>query len=240
MLSALNEITKTEIISHALEHYPKEACGLILNISGKPQYRPCKNIAESQTDFILDPEDYIRCEDEGDIIAVVHSHCNVSPKPSQADLVSCEISGLPWIIVSVPEKVWHYFEPSGFKAPLIGRVFSHGVLDCYSTIRDGMREKFGVEIPDFERGEYWWEKGGNLYLDNFQSAGFTQIIDGSLNEGDVLLMMVGKTKVPNHGALYLGKNTILHHVQNRLSCRDVYGGYWMKHTTHVLRHKQLL
>ena len=34
-------------------------------------------------------------------------------------------------------------------------------------------------------------------------------------------------------------NIILHHCHGRLSSRDVYGGYWRKVTTHVLRHRDL-
>jgi cell wall-associated NlpC family hydrolase len=45
--------------------------------------------------------------------------------------------------------------------------------------------------------------------------------------------------VPNHAAVYLGDGLILHHLQGRLSSRDVYGGYWQKVTTHALRHPLL-
>ena len=36
--------------------------------------------------------------------------------------------------------------------------------------------------------------------------------------------------VPNHAGIYLGDNVILHHVQGRLSSRDVYGGYFIQST----------
>jgi cell wall-associated NlpC family hydrolase len=81
----------------------------------------------------------------------------------------------------------------------------------------------------------------NLYLDNFGSAGFgvTDLTDRtSLKVGDVLLMQVAAS-VPNHAAVYLGDGLILHHLQGRLSSRDVYGGYWQKVTTHALRHPDL-
>jgi hypothetical protein len=45
--------------------------------------------------------------------------------------------------------------------------------------------------------------------------------------------------VPNHAAIYLDDGPILHHLQGRLSSRDVYGGYWQKITTHTLRHQLL-
>lgn len=81
----------------------------------------------------------------------------------------------------------------------------------------------------------------NLYLDNFGSAGFgvANLTDRTdLKVGDVLLMQVA-SPVPNHAAVYLGDGLILHHLQGRLSSRDVYGGYWQKVTTHALRHPDL-
>ena len=56
--------------------------------------------------------------------------------------------------------------------------------------------------------------------------------------GDILLMNI-ESPVPNHAAIYLGENIILHHVTNRLSSRDVYkwGGYYHKMTAMVLRHE---
>jgi cell wall-associated NlpC family hydrolase len=47
------------------------------------------------------------------------------------------------------------------------------------------------------------------------------------------------SSVPNHAAIYIGGDIILHHVYGRLSNRQIYGGYWRKHTTHHLRHKSL-
>ena len=60
-----------------------------------------------------------------------------------------------------------------------------------------------------------------------------------IRKGDVLLMQIA-SPVPNHAAIYLDDGVIMQHVAGRLSSRDVYGGYWAKHTTHVLRHRSLL
>jgi hypothetical protein len=57
--------------------------------------------------------------------------------------------------------------------------------------------------------------------------------DDNLKVGDCFLMQVA-SPVPNHAAVYLGDGLILHHLQGRLSSRDVYGGYWQKVTTHIL------
>lgn len=231
----MNAAIKQAILDHAIECHPRECCGLLIAINGSPEYRPCRNMAQGTDHFILCPEDYAKAEADGEIIAVVHSHPDALSEPSQADRVACEASGLPWHIVSYPGKEWAYIEPVGYKAPLIGRTWAHGVLDCYSIIRDWYATERGIELPDFERHDDWWKNGGNIYVENFESAGFYRLVDQPLETGDVLLLQV-LSRVPNHGAVYLGNEKILHHLYNRLSCIEVYAGYWRKHSVYHLRY----
>lgn len=229
--------TRAKIIEHANAEFPKECCGLIINDRGNERYFPCRNIAQNQLDFIMEPEDYARAEDEGSILAVVHSHPKIGPNPSQADRVACEASGLPWHIVAVPIGNWATIYPTGYKAPLLGREFSHGILDCYSLVQDWYRQEMNIALPNFERSEEWWEKGENLYMDNFEKAGCTPLRDGeTLQRGDIILMQIG-SRVVNHSAIYLGNDQIIHHLMKRLSCRDIYGGFWRKNTRLLVRYR---
>lgn len=233
----MNEQSKAEAYEHARREYPRESCGLVVNVQGKERYFACRNIAERAEDFILDPEDYAKAEDLGDIMAVVHSHPDVSANPSQADRVSCEASGLPWLIVAYPVGLWVELRPEGYTAPLIGRQFSHGVLDCYTLVRDWYKLERGVELLDFERRDEWWNKGQDLYIENFAKTGFVSLPDGApIEPGDVIFMQI-RSNVVNHAAIYLGNDQIIHHLQNRLSCRDIYGGFWRKNTRLVVRFK---
>jgi proteasome lid subunit RPN8/RPN11 len=232
----LNDSVKQEIIEHSKRELPREACGLVIIFKGKQQYRPCRNIANGSDNFIIDPNDYEKADRDGEIVAVIHSHPNMSAKPSQADLVSCEASGLPWFIVGLPSEQWEYIEPIGYVAPLVGRKWSHGVLDCYAIIKDWYKQERNIELLDFFRSDDWWKRGENLYLDNFSKAGFYKITQEELKEGDVILMVINSS-VPNHGAIYLGDGLILHHVHGRLSTRDVFGGYWLKNTVTYLRYE---
>ncbi|MDW0377373.1 C40 family peptidase [Mannheimia haemolytica] len=43
--------------------------------------------------------------------------------------------------------------------------------------------------------------------------------------------------VPNHAAIYIGDQMVVHHSPNRLSKRDLYDGYWLRHTHSIWRHK---
>lgn len=232
----LNDDIKLAITNHAKEESPREACGLIIIFKGRQRYIPCRNLANGTDNFILDPKDYEIADQEGEIVAVVHSHPNTSVNPSQADLVSCESSGLPWFIIGLPSEQWAYIEPNGYVAPLVGRTWSHGVLDCYAIIRDWYKQERNIELPNFERSDEWWKHGQNLYLDNFSKAGFVETTQAELKTGDVILMTINSS-VPNHGALYLGDGLILHHIHGRLSTREVFGGYYLKNTTNYLKYE---
>lgn len=233
----MNSAIRNAAEAHAAQCYPREACGLLVSVRDHFIYWPCRNDAvQGATDhFILNPDDYAAADREGDILAIIHSHPDASPEPSQADRVACEATGLPWYIVSWPGLNWAECYPEGYRAPLIGRVWAHGVLDCYSLIRDWYAQERGITLPDFARADNWWRNGGNLYVENFGKAGFVVVPDGKPEPGDVLLMQV-LADVPNHGAIYLGNDIILHHLHNRLSCREVFGGYYRKHCVKVLRY----
>lgn len=231
-----------QVLEHAAREAPRECCGLAVVVKGRLRYWPCRNISTANAQFEIDPEDYARAEEAGAIVGVCHSHVFLPPTPSQADRVSCEATGLPWLIVSHPTGQHLVLKPEGYVAPLEGRQYTHGVLDCYQLIVDYYKQTLGIEMPHFHREDGWWLQGGNLYLENYEKADFVQVGDGThldLREHDVLLLQVG-SPVPNHAAVVLADGCILHHVYGRLSSRDIYGGYWRNATTHVLRHRSLL
>jgi proteasome lid subunit RPN8/RPN11 len=232
----LEDQIKDQIKQHLTLELPKEGCGLLIVRKGKQHYIPCNNMAIGTDNFIIDPKDYLKAHTEGEIVSVIHSHPDTSEKPSQADLVACEASNLPWSIYSFKTDLWHYFQPSGYIAPLVGRIWSHGVLDCYSIVKDYYSQELKISLPDYKRSDKWWEMGDNLYLDNFKEAGFKQITLAELKPNDCMLMCIG-SKVPNHAAVYLGDQYILHHFYNRLSTRDLYNDFWMKKTYGYFRYE---
>jgi proteasome lid subunit RPN8/RPN11 len=229
---------REDAVAHAQRVFPQEACGLVYAVGQDNHYFECENLSGHSDHFKIGARSYAACEELGTVVAVFHSHPYARAAPSAADLASCESSGLPWHILSLPNVEWGYCAPTGQRVPLLGRVFVHGVHDCYSIIRDGILEYCGITIPDFEREDEWWKKGGDLYLDNFGAAGFLRVHD-ELRPYDVILMQVC-SDVVNHAALYMGDDTIIHHLYGRLSTRETYGnGYYRKHTRMTLRHRDL-
>lgn len=243
----MNPKTEQAIREHVESEYPKEACGLIVVVRGKERYLPCANVADDPTkDFVMHHEDQARAEDIGDVIAVVHSHPEGTAQMSQADRVQCSNGDRPWIIVSarkddtgkVESGEMRQYEPEHYVAPLVGREFVHGVLDCYALVRDYYAQELCIVLPEFERHDNWWNKGQDLYMDHFAEAGCVPI-KGDIKVGDIIIMQVRAPKA-NHAGVYIGDGLMLHHMYNRLSTREVYGGYYQEITRLIVRHKDML
>lgn len=216
------------MLQHAETAFPHEACGVILKVGKKTKVVRCRNISPTpETCFQIHPDDYTNAEDAGEIVGIYHSHPNTSAEPSPADLSMCEATGVPWHIVSWPQAGYRYFEPSGYKAPLIGRPFVYGVHDCGSLVED-YYESVGIVVPKFSHGDNgWWNAGQNLYMDSVQAAGFRRV--DQLQQHDLILMQFEGT-VPHHAAIFIGDDTILQHLDGRLSGRTFYGEYYRKVT----------
>lgn len=228
---------KQQILQQAQAEFPQEMCGLIAVVKGRRRYFPCKNLAETPHEhFVLNPLDYAATEDKGEIVAVVHSHPTTNPTPSAADRVACEKSGLPWYVINPQTEGWGYCEPEGFELPYVGREFVFGLVDCYSLCRDWYGREFGLSLRDYDRRDQFWKRGENLYLDNFANEGFREVPVAELQRGDAILMQI-ESPLPNHAAIYLGDQMILHHAQGRLSSRDLYGSYYVRSTAKALRHE---
>jgi len=226
--------TLAEIKAHALETPQLEVCGFVLNVAGRETVRRARNISSCPDQFFsIAPEEFAVVE--GDIVAIYHSHPASLAAPSSGDLAACNRSGFPWVIYSVPKDAFAEVEPEGLVAPLLGRQFLWGVHDCGTLLVDYYRELLGISLVYEPYPELFWRDPEHKpYLTKLQENGFELVHD--LREHDVILMQLS-ADVPNHVAIYQAGGIIMHHVQNRLSCRDVYGGYWREITRHILRHR---
>ncbi len=155
----------------------------------------------------MSPEDWLQAEMQGEIVALVHSHPGGLPWLSEADRRLQVQSDLPWWLVC--RGAIHKFR---CVPHLTGRRFEHGVTDCYTLFRE--LTSGGIEMPDFHRGDDWWRHGQNLYLDNLEATGLYQVPLSAAQPGDVLLCCFGSS-VPNHAAIYWGRE-LLHHIPEQL------------------------
>ena len=220
---------KTQIINHAKKCGETECCGFVID---NKIYMPCKNISPTPTEaFEISPDDWIQAETIGEITAIVHSHPNGLPILSEADQIYQQQTAVDWWIVC--DNQIHKFR---FIKPLLGREFEHGKTDCLTIVRDAYMLA-GIDLPDYERADDWWHNGQNLYLDLLPKNGFERVNAEDIQEGDVILVCLG-SETPNHAAIYVGNQHILHHCPDRLSKRDLYGGFWRNYTHSIWRHNQ--
>lgn len=231
---------------HAIERFPEEACGFVL---ADGSFLPAKNVSDNpKSHFAIDAQEAVAA---GDIVAYIHSHTMeekdelgrvipVSAEPSKLDMENQIITDRPWGISvcdgeNVTTPVW-WGDQLPIQ-PLIGRQFLHGISDCYTLVRDWHRLK-GIVYPEHPRDDYWWSTEGlDLYIDNFEAAGFERVYRRHPMPGDVFLCSL-RSKVMNHAGVYVGNGLILHHVPNRLSMETPAQIYQQK-MTYLIRHKNL-
>lgn len=234
---------KSKLLAAALEHAraeaPGESCGLEVVVKGRRRYWPCRNIATDPEEmFTICPDDYAAAEDAGEIISVIHSHPHTPPAPSQADRVACERSGLPWWIVNPNTGTFDGCQPEGYQAPLVGREYAWGVLDCWTLVRDWYAREWRLELPDWPRPTPDAFEDAPMFEACFRDAGFREVSLEDAQPGDALLMALDRSDGQlNHVAVYLGDQLIIHHLRGRLSSRDLLGGYYLKQTGKVVRHE---
>jgi len=93
-----------EMVGHAYDGLPEEACGLL---AGDPAtgdsraYYPTRNLAASSRVYTVDPLDHLRAERDAEargleVIGVVHSHTHTTAYPSPTD------------VAQAPDPAWHY------------------------------------------------------------------------------------------------------------------------------------
>lgn len=231
-LKATVKKLEKELIAHAEECFPRECCGVLLLKDQKIRYFPCRNIAKAG-DFECDPSDIAKAMEEGEIVAVFHSHANGNPSFTESDISFC--TEFPFILYALPAGKFDYLMPTKDIPPLVGRTYVSGKQDCFSLVRDYYLIEQDFDIADAHRWERWWEDSPLITKEGWESRGFEEV-RGSLQEGDVIVMQNGG-KVLDHLAVYIGDGKILHHCYNRLSRQDLYIGIWLKNTVYVLRRK---
>jgi proteasome lid subunit RPN8/RPN11 len=91
-----------EMIAHAYDGYPFEACGLLVGRGNQVmRFVPCTNDAASARIYTIAPKEHLRAElaaeaDGLEIIGVFHSHTHSEPYPSPTD------------VAQAPDPAWHY------------------------------------------------------------------------------------------------------------------------------------
>jgi [CysO sulfur-carrier protein]-S-L-cysteine hydrolase len=100
----LTEAVWREMVGHAYDGLPDEACGLL---GGDPEtgrvgvFYPCRNAATSSRVYTVEPGDHLRADRDAEgrgleIVGVMHSHTHTEAYPSPTD------------VAQAPDPAWHY------------------------------------------------------------------------------------------------------------------------------------
>lgn len=235
---------------HVLDSHPNEACGLIVN----DEYIAMENVSEDpRTGFKIDTIAFTKIDAKDGVQAVLHSHTHNlddgPPKlqgydrrsPSKLDMITQQALDIPFGISNtegenVSPLIWMGEEP----VELLGRIFVHGIWDCYSVIRDWYHINRQITLRDHPREFMWWttkskdDKPENMYDEGVLGNGWYEIDVRDIEEGDGVIMKY-QANVSNHAGLYVGNNKMIHHLYGHLS-EIVSFSHWQEYVVGTYRY----
>lgn len=103
----ISRTMKDQMIRHAREKLPYEACGIIAGLTGEEaiKFYPAKNELQSETRYNIAPEDlykiFMDLEEKGlDVWGIFHSHPATPAYPSDTDLKQSYYPDAYYLILS--------------------------------------------------------------------------------------------------------------------------------------------
>jgi proteasome lid subunit RPN8/RPN11 len=209
-----------ELKQHALDCYPQEMCGVIVN----NWFIPVENVASDPANcFQFSQENALKFATAQ---AIIHSHTMDKFKedariPSREDMISAEASGIPFGIVHctqgyVSDILW--FNETEIM-PLLGRKYITNVLDCFTLARDYYRIHNNVDFGLHPRPQDWQEWDAMYIETHYLECGFKVKQTKTYDPGDILLLAIGSPLI-NHIGVAINPTTFIHHLHNKVSCED--------------------
>lgn len=106
---------------------------------------------------------------------------------------------------------------------LVGRDFDWSTSHCYHLVRDFHLDNFEMTLAPYACPEDWWDKGGDLFMDNYFKEGFVPYRGHprDIQAGMVSLMTI-RSPVANHCGILMPGDKILHHLMGQRSCIESY------------------
>ena len=107
----LTTATYGQMVGHAYDGLPDEACGLLAGAPGTATptadvFYACRNAAESSRVYTVDPKDHLRADRDAEgngreLLGVMHSHTHTDAYPSPTDVEQAPDPGWHYVIVSL-------------------------------------------------------------------------------------------------------------------------------------------
>jgi proteasome lid subunit RPN8/RPN11 len=243
----LTEEIKSKIIEHA-NTSNNEVCGLLIHSESGLDIQKTENLINSATEFMMN------LDSSSDIAAYYHSHINFDAI-SEADKIVSERLGLGCVVYNKQSGSFHTYSPTGYKIQYTGRPFLLGFADCLWLVKDYYCHDLNIHLcPELEvlknsvSEEEYNEMASKRFINEaeslknkddylkkyFEHNGFRRVSD--LKKNDVLITRTEKFNFPIHCAVYLGKDTILHHPGDGISTTERLSNGYKKWVTYIMRH----
>lgn len=116
-----------------------------------------------------------------------------------------------------------------------------GRQDCFRLAIDFFADNFGIKIPNYARPSDWSSDKLDLMRMLPEHCGFDTITEWKpkdLRPADVMCVAIGESN-PNHFAIFVGDDKIIHHLYGRFSSEETLRGFWFRQTAFILRHKDV-
>jgi cell wall-associated NlpC family hydrolase len=121
----------------------------------------------------------------------------------------------------------------------LGRPWTEiGSNDCFRLVMDLYDLNFKIQLTNYARPKDWDSDKLDIIGKLYEREGFYKVTDWSLKTlqpGDVLCIAIS-SRNPNHLAVYVGENLILHQLLFRMSNVEVLRDFWRNSICYVLRH----
>ncbi len=206
-------------INHAKEEFPNESCGII----SEGKYIKFKNESETpEESFEIKDDLYYELYINEKVECIVHSH-NDSNRASKMDQIQQKEIDVPFLIINLRNRslmdciVFGEKEP----APLEGRPFFWGALDCTTLAADWVKQIYDFQIEYPPHDFYFCIKQVDLFETYLrEDTPFYEVDIKDKKPGDILLYNIDGSRFINHIAVYLSDNgEVLHHMYNNISGR---------------------
>lgn len=222
----LTENAKQFIYDVSRERFPNEA---VFGVIAEDEVIELPNTHHDPVnEFKVDAKAFY----DNNCIALVHSHTvqigdtshpemYIDPRsPSECDMSTQAQMDVPFGILALDEEtilpiIWF----PDLDSNILGQPYISGIHDCYSLVQKYFWQYKNIKLPAMPHSPIWFEGNPQLYDDNYKRYGFVDIQLKDLQPGDCILMRLYHN-TPTHSAVYIGGDTIWHHVANKLSHED--------------------
>ena len=180
------------------------------------------------------------------VFARIHVQRTTEPLISAEQLETLNSTNERLIIVAWPSGKALLYHPISHKnlLPYEGRQYRLNVADCYRLAKDFYQREFGITLNSYTADQSYLRLAINVQVRNtmllqYVQNGFEQVANPQFGDG-ILISSGNNLNAPEHVAIYLGNDMLLHHYASKLSCTQPYSQFWKARTVMIVRHKERL